>query len=254
MVILKIPTEIPTPAQFNNLLRSWSDILKKPLWYKEIMPVLLQNWQSLPKTDEVEKLKDRTYQFFANKLTAGEINLAKSGSDFDQWRQSIDTVVIHYTGNKPGISWQTLSAIGLIRQYAADYFRYDDVWGIDIKNTPIWSGHFRNNQQVFYAYHWLVRLDGSFERLLDDKYIGWHAGNSEVNKKSVGIVLDGEFVDIDPPETALEGVAKIIRENYRNLPHGNILGHREVNPQTVCPGNLFISSWKNKILGRVTNK
>lgn len=240
--------KVPTLSEFNKLLQSWSEILKQPLWYKEIVPVLLQNWQDLPESEEVERLKVRTYQFFADKLERGEINLAKKGPDFDQGRKSIDTIVIHYSGNKPEISWQTLSAIGLLRQYAVDYFKYEDIWGIDIKNTPIWSGHFRDSQQIFYAYHWLVRLDGSFERLLDDKYVGWHAGNSEVNKKSVGIVLDGEFIDVEPPEAALGGIAKLLQENYPQIKKENILGHREVNPQTVCPGNLFLSSWKDKIL------
>lgn len=244
--------ELITRKQIERKLKGWSALIKKdPLWYQTVVPQLLKWEQQLQDHSDKEDTKNAIYQFFGQRLEWGQVYLANHGSDFDQWRKPIDTAVIHYTGGQPGISWQTLSAIGFLRQYAHDFTVYDDIFGISIKGQPIWSGHFRGDQQVFYAYHWLVRLDGSFERLLDDKYIGWHAGSGEVNSKSVGIVLDGEFVDVEPPEAALDGIISILKENYPNLKPENILGHREVNPQTVCPGNLFLPVWKQKILDRL---
>lgn len=218
------------------------------------MPMVF-DWQDrLADRPDKDRLKEIFYQFFEKKLEKGEIYLSQEGPDFDAWRKPIDMAVIHYTGGKPGITWQELSAIGFLRQYAADFCKYDDVYGVSTKGQPIWSGHFRDRRQVFYAYHFLVRMDGTFERLLDDKYIGWHAGNKDVNFRSVGIVLDGEFVDMEPPGEVIEGIVKLLKENYPKIPHENVKGHREVNPNTVCPGNLFLSSWKQKVLQRLETK
>lgn len=241
--------EVPTLEQLNQQLFSWSEVLKKPLWYKEVMPVLLKYWQQLPKNEQTKILKDRLYQFFTEKLEEGQLALAKSGPNFDFGRSKFpDTAVIHYTGNKPGISWQLLSTIGFLRQYASDYLLHNDVWGIPTKDQPIWSGHFREGKMVFYAYHWLVRLDGQVERLLDDHYVGWHAGKRDVNQRSVAIVLDGEFLDTVPSEAAILSITKILNEYYPQIKPEHVFGHLEVNPETECPGKLFLPVWKNKIL------
>lgn len=159
--------------------------------------------------------------------------------------------MIHYTDNKPGITWQILSAIGLLRQYAHDYYQYDDVYGVSIKDQPVWSGHFRGEQQVFYAYHWLVRNDGSVVRLLDDRYIGWHAGNKNINFRSVAIVLDGQFAESEPSASAVEGIASILKKYYPQIRPTGVIGHSEANSQTDCPGKLFLPVWKEKILARL---
>jgi|GEM_PF-2098109 len=51
---------------------------------------------------------------------------------------------------------------------------------------------------VFCAYHWLVYMDGTMERLLQDNEVGWHAGKWDVNCKSVAICLDDDFENLAP--------------------------------------------------------
>ncbi|MBI4036392.1 N-acetylmuramoyl-L-alanine amidase [Candidatus Daviesbacteria bacterium] len=242
--------EIPkTLDQLNEQLDGWSDMLKDPLWYQQAMPILLDWWENFPKDETRELLKDRIYQYFADKLEKGEIVLGRKGPNFDQERKPVDTIIIHHSSRKPGVSWQELSAIGFLRQYVHDYYLYDDVFDQDTKDQPIWSGHFRDGIQVFYAYHWLVRMNGESVRLLEDHYLGWHAGNRDVNRRSIAIVLDGDFQNSEPSHLSLEGVARLMREQYPHIKTAKILGHLEVS-KTECPGRLFLPVWKNKLLSK----
>lgn len=233
-------------------LEEWEKLLDDPLWYEQVMPELVELWKQDFTADEKDILWELVYVFFEQKLYSGEVAIAKEGPDFDQWRKEIDAVVIHYTGNgKGGVSWKRLSTIGFLRQYAQDFWRYDDVYGILTRGTAIWSNHFRDegtSVPVFYAYHWIVRKDGTFERLLQDSEIGWQAGNKDINFSSIAIVLDGEYVDSSPPIEMIEGVKKIIETYYNQVAKERIFGHREVNPKTICPGNRFLNEWKEQIL------
>jgi len=143
---------------------------------------------------------------------------------------------------------ERLSAVHLIRLYAGYYANPTYEGEERMKGRPIFSGHFNNGKQVFYGYHWLVRMDGSIERLLEDKNIGWHAGNWEVNCRSIGICLDNDFTDSSPSDLVVSSIVKIIKENYPQIQPQNILGHREIKPSTTCPGNTFLTDWKEKII------
>jgi N-acetyl-anhydromuramyl-L-alanine amidase AmpD len=123
-------------------------------------------------------------------------------------------------------------------------------------HRPLWSGHFdgRGNQ-VFHGYHWLVRRDGSAERLLPDAAIGWHAGNWEVNRCSVGICIDDDLEECAPQSEVVEGIAALIQDNYPTVaaaPAGAIVGHHEVSKiPTICPGAQFDPGWRRQLVGLV---
>lgn len=240
-------------ALVKKKLSIWEPLLIDPLWYKQVMPELIELWSGEYTKEEKNVLWELVYGFFEERLSSGRIAIVETGPDFDQWRKPIDSIIIHHTGNgKGGVSWKRLSTIGFLRQYAQDYDRYDDVYGIPTKGSPIWSNHLREEDgkviPVFYAYHWIVRKDGSFERLLQDSDIGWQAGNSAFNYSGIAIVLDGEFIESVPPQEMLNGVKEIIETFYNSVDKSRIFGHREVNPKTICPGNLFLSDWKEMIV------
>jgi hypothetical protein len=180
-------------------------------------------------------------------LRTSQIPLAEKGPDFDEERKPIDIVVIHHTKENPNIKQDTLSAIGLIRQYALEYLT-NDVLGYNLYGKPIWSGHFQNSKQVFFAYHWLVRPDGSVERLLQDEFIGWHAGNWDTNTRSIAIALSGNYERATPPATQLEATKALIRRNYPQVQRNSIIGHCEVRDETTCPGEKFLALWKKRLL------
>lgn len=245
-------TKQPSLKQIEKQLESWSETIKNsPIWYKTVVPTLIKWEKQYSEHPDKDRVKELVYGYFQDKLDNNEIFLDKDGPNLDVGRKKIDTVVIHHTSRPSGVTWQTLSAIAFVRLYAKDFCLYDDQFGIKTKDLPIWSGHFRDDKQVFYAYHWLVRMDGSFERLLEDKYVGWQAGNTEVNVKSIAIVLDGELTDVEPTNEALIAIAKILKENYPKIIKERIMGHLEVNPKTICPGELFLPSWKHKLLSKI---
>src|SRR5437588_4393762 len=117
-----------------------------------------------------------------------------------------------------------------------------------VRGEPIWSGHFRNGAMVFFAYHWLIRPDGVAERLLDDAYIGWHAGNWDVNTRSIGIALSGNYEIGIPPIAQVEAAAQVIREHYAHVAESSIVGHREVTQGITCPGAYFLEGWKETLI------
>lgn len=199
---------------------------------------------------QLKAFRNRVYDLVEELLAGDKIPLAESGPDRDRERQPVDTVVIHHTEEDPAMSLGKLSAIGLVRQYGFEYLE-KGVSGDDrVRGRPVWSGHFREGKMVFFAYHWLIRPDGRAERLLEDAYIGWHAGHWDTNTRSSGIALSGNYEEAIPPIAQIEAAAKVIRENY---PRASILGHREVSQEAslTCPGAYFLATWKETLLKRV---
>lgn len=234
----------------------WTEKIKNPLWYLDLYSIQEELSKLHDSNRELyEKEKDKIYNFFEYALINNKISLGNNGKDFDLERKNIDTIVIHHTsgnGHKK-ITKDLLSAIHLLRLYAPNYAnpRYKE--DVEIKYKPIWSGHFdENKKQVFYAYHWIIRSNGLTERLLRDEEIGWHAGNWDINCKSVGIVFEGNFEKSIPNQIMIKSLIDLIRKNYSWIKEQNIFGHSEINNKTICPSKLFLSSkdrrgWKEKI-------
>lgn len=225
----------------------WLAQVRDPHWYLE----LRDEYESLlsraraSRPDVRRRIADEVYSFFEDVLQDGSIALGDAGPDWDAERTQIDTVVIHHTGLPPGITHNRIDAIHLTRIYAR-YYADPAPAEAAIRGTPIFSGHYMNRRQVFYGYHWLIRLDGTAERLLADDQTGWQAGNWEVNCRSVGICLDGDFHAAEPPALALTALSELLRSSYPVVPPTRIFGHYEINPNTTCPGGLF-SNWRATI-------
>ena len=230
----------------------WEKAIQNPDWYLRLLPDYKRLIKKLEKSDKATKdnFKEKVYNFFEKHLAQKSIVLGTTGTNWDSERRPVDTIVIHHTKNSPGITWQRLNAMQLLRIYAI-YYSSPTEAERQIKGKPIYSNHFRNDQQVFYTYHWLVRMDGSIERLLDDHQIGWQAGNWDVNCRSIGICLDNDFESSTPSEGVLNSVGKLIKQYYPDIKPDKILGHREVNSKTTCPGNVFLTSWKSVLLSKI---
>ena len=232
-----------------------SETLKQPTWYQNVVPWL----QELNNDPEANGNEIRSiYDIFEQKLLEGGVALGVSGKKWDADRKPIDTVVIHHTAGKPGMRLSYLSAVELLRLYAPAYFDHGGA-DADIAGQPICSGHFREGRQIFWPYHWLVRSDGTCERLLEDHEIGWHSGKWSVNCRSLAICFDKDLTGSRPSEVMLTTVAKIIRDARKQYPQislENIIGHREVSSKTTCPSELFLTTriqkgWKGDLLAKV---
>lgn len=230
----------------------WESQFKYPDWYIRLDRDLNEKiFPIVHKKPEVKAFRHEVYELVEELLGKGQIPLAKEGPNLDNDRKLIDTIIIHHTEEKPDIKLSKLSAIGFVRQYGLVYSE-NDVYGHQLKGQPIWSGHFRNGQMVFFAYHWLVRPDGNAERLLEDEYIGWHSGDWKINTKSIAIALSGDYEEDTPPISQIKGVAKVIKDNYPQVSKNKILGHREVKKERTCPGAYFIKEWKNTLLNLIS--
>lgn len=226
--------------------QKWRDAVQHPDWYLRIRDDYRALMEQAEEADEEtkEKIKEEVYAFFEELLESGEIYLGDTGHDFDADRQPIDTAIIHHTSGEPDLRLSRLNAMHLLRLYVPNYANPALEKEEHLKGQPIYSGHFNNGKQVFYAYHWLVRNDGTAERLLDDDEIGWQAGDWNMNCRSAAICFDDDLTEKEPTKESLKAATDIIRTNYKEL---EILGHCEVNPCTNCPGKLFLSDWKTKL-------
>jgi hypothetical protein len=233
----------------------WEPILAVDrAWYLTVIPEIQKWMEELERqpTSVRDQCQDELYGFFAKHLSNGGIALGTSCGYFDKDRKSIDTIVLHHTSNQPGLSQDRLSAIELIRLYAP-YFLSPEANDMHLKGKAIFSGHEREGIQVFWPYHWIVRRDGAVERLLNDREIGWHAGNWDINCRSVGIALDNDYEWSCPSKTELLAVAKLIRRHYGAVVHGRLFGHREITSKTTCPSQFFLETstgqgWKTALL------
>jgi hypothetical protein len=228
-------------AEFDE--KRWEKVIQRPDWYLEFNDFALKaRLKAEPESKPQKRLNKQVRRFFEAALRDGKVNIGERGYNFDAERQPVDTIVIHHTSAKPGYKLSFLNAVQLLNIYVPGYATGKE------RGRPIWSGHFHKGKQVFWGYHWLMRMDGKFERLLDDSQIGWHAGDWEINKRSIGICLDNDYENRGPRQPILPQLANFIKQNYPDIPLENIRGHREASLKTICPGNTFLTSWKPKLL------
>jgi len=232
----------------------WREALSKPTWYlllKDDFARLEKLAAKEPDYTKRKQIKRQAYGLIEEAVRDGWMPLAETGENLDVERKSIDTIVIHHTKNRPGMTLDRLNAIQLLRIYGGHYANPVKPSEAHFKGQPVWSGHFHNSKQVFWGYHWFVREDGSCERLLDDTCVGWHSGNWDVNTRSIGICVDDDLSDKEPSEAVVDGIAGIILQHYAPASQLEILAHCQVNTTTSCPGHLFLESWKQKLTTRL---
>ena len=198
-----------------------------------------------------EKIKEEVYSLIEDSLLSDAIALGSEGVDWDEEREEITTIVFHHTKNPSGMTLDRLNAMHLIRLYAARYASADEE--PDCRGRPIWSNHLRHGRQVFWGYHWLIRRDGSLEWLLPDESIAWHAGDWEVNKRSIAISIDDDLSYSQPSETVIRACASLIRDYYPQIAEKNILGHCQIKENRIAPGELFMRNWREKLLVCIKN-
>lgn len=229
----------------------WKEALARPDWYFYIKGDFARLEKlAEQQTDGLNRkaIKGEAYSLVEHALSESSIPLAVEGPDLDRERKPIDTVVIHHTKNPPGMALERLNAMQLLRIYGGYYAEPTDEREKSLKGKPVWSGHFYNGQQIFWCYHWLIREDGRQEHILRDEYIGWHAGNWDINTRSIGICIDGSLSNKEPSEASLKSIAQIISERYPQVSNDRIIGHYEANPKTECPGKFFAPTWRQKLL------
>ncbi len=85
--------------------------------------------------------------------------------------------------------------------------------------------------------HYVVDVDGTVYRLVDEDKRAWHAGASawrgetDINSASIGIELQNDGVS-PYPDAQIEALAALLKDirARRNIPPENVLGHEDVAP------------------------
>jgi hypothetical protein len=218
--------------------------LENPDWYLYFQPQLAEYFYEYEKNNITEEFLNKRELIVKTLITAIKENtllLGKNGENFDSERKPIDTIIVHMTSTsyKKNRDLDYLNVLDLIRLYASEYSR---------KNTPhygkpIFSGHYYNGVQTFIPYHYLINPDGSFINILKDEYIGWHAGNWDINCRSIAIAFKGNFTNSFPSNAALKSAKNIITK-YKNV---KVLGHKEIIQTTKCPGDKF-DDWRKSLI------
>ncbi|WP_461207893.1 peptidoglycan recognition protein family protein [Clostridium sp. DL1XJH146] len=86
------------------------------------------------------------------------------------------------------------------------------------------------------GYHYFITKDGEVFRGRDDDVIGAHCKNH--NKNSLGICLEGNFMNEELTEIQKDKLQELCRELVIKYNIKSISGHRELGP-TECPGDNF---------------
>lgn len=128
-----------------------------------------------------------------------------------------------------------------IKQIIIHHSATDPNWTIDKSEDVIASSHKTtfNNPDSFGnqpQYHYMVSLDGTSRNTRDTESVGWHCGNLEVNKVSLGICLlnDFRFNQLQTPQRSrLVILLKDLVAKY-NITRDNIKCHRDI-VATQCP-------------------
>lgn len=230
-----------------------SELKTNPTWYFELSK-LMDSVKNRSKKD-IKKFRTEIKKAVKEALVNGDIILGSDGYNWDQWRLPIDTIVIHHSSSSPTISLNEISATHLISLYI-DQFTTDE----DVKGSKMFSGHYwldkpkTQHNMTFASYHYLIRPSGKVTQLVDESCYLWHAGNLDINRRSIAVCFAGKFLDTkEPTVKAIEAFKTLHKNKLNYIPKERVFGHNEViNTKlvgnTLCPGDSFIKIWKRKIL------
>lgn len=223
----------------------WDALTQKLDWYTGELWDEIERLMGEKDPELLKRNKLAIRDYFANRLWEGRVAIATGKEptciNLDVERKPIDTVVIHHTSNPEHQSLKLINAVQLLQIYIP-YYR-SNITGREavLKGAPLWSGHFFKDKQVFWGYHAMIwRGSNQAQRILPDSAIGWHAGNWDINTRSVGVCFDDDFETKDPSDEALAACAKFIRKEWPQIKPENIITHRAareaVGSATACPG------------------
>lgn len=107
----------------------------------------------------------------------------------------------------------------------------------NIEGTIDWFKHAPEGQRT--SAHYIVGRDGILVQIIADNVAAWHAGNKEMNWRSIGIehvAQPGDTITDEQGKTSLALIAWLV-ETY-NVPKSAIIPHKCVK-NTDCCGDLF---------------
>lgn len=137
---------------------------------------------------------------------------------------AIEKITIHHSGSSITVTGQSATArrIENIRR--------------DHRNGKGWAD---------IAYHLVVDRAGRQWEARDLGQQGAHAGDFELNRGNIGVMLLGDFEQQEPSIQQLESLDLLLQELLKTygLDREDVVGHRDLRA-TLCPG-ADLASWLN---------
>ena len=143
-----------------------------------------------------------------------EIPSARGGSG-----RTVTIIVVHHTaGSMNDNSRQVISSI-----------------------SELHSRRFKSMKPSFglmVAYHYLITPNGKVWNTRDESDIGYHAGDWEVNKASVGICLVGNFEKYKPTRQQMKSLDLLVRRLQRERNITKVVPHSHCKATLCCGKHL----------------
>lgn len=105
----------------------------------------------------------------------------------------------------------------------------------DVSAQTIDEWH-KNMGYLGIGYHYVIRRDGSIEKGRPDNKMGAHAYG--FNKRSLGIVLTGDFTSAVPSPAQMNALEELLKALRAKYPFAKVVKHSDLNA-TSCPGAMF---------------
>jgi hypothetical protein len=154
--------------------------------------------------------------------------------------RNIDTIVIHHSATP-----STLDTKKSLNSFNNSHKqRFYDAYPKSQKQ-PLGG-----TEYPYIAYHYCIDRKGAITKTRQHEFIGYHAGNWDVNKDSLGILLIGNF-DIEyPTDAQLNACQGLVQELKKKLSIEKILGHRQVVSYKSCPGKNVTDDYIYSLLDK----
>ena len=97
------------------------------------------------------------------------------------------------------------------------------------------------------AYHYVIAGDGTWAATREERDIGFHASDYQVNKHSVGICLTGNFDTQKPTKDQLVTLKMLVNDIKKRHHISEISGHRNYASKS-CPGKNLTDAMLDELL------
>lgn len=102
----------------------------------------------------------------------------------------------------------------------------------------------------YIGYHIVIYGNGEVRKYRADDEVGAHTKEQNMNFKSIGICLSGNFDLEQPNPQQVESLTKLLRQyNFKE-----IYPHRHFAPYKSCYGKLLSDDWAKNLLGELMNQ
>lgn len=163
--------------------------------------------------------------------------------DWDADRLPFDMVVIRDSQGQANVTVEEIDAACYESLYVKRYNSGNKE--PFVKGLTPHSGHMRNGKETFLAYHFYIYPDGRIVKGIELDESGWFANNWDINRRSIGILLMGDYADTNnpPPAAQIRAMEKVIKSLKLFNPNLRVVPYYAIWSQSNSPGFAWFQQW-----------